>query len=74
MSDFNKWQLKEAHKEIATLRMVINHYGDVESENDELFEQLKEANEVIDTLWENEPEKTEMLDILQEYKKKWSER
>ena len=41
---------------------------------DKLFKtqaRLDEAEKVIDTLWENEPDKTEMLDILQEYQEKY---
>lgn len=48
-------QLKEAEKEIATQRMVMNHYGDVESENEQLEQEnaklkkrLKDAESVAE--------------------------
>ena len=36
---------------------------------EKLYIENKEMKELIDWLWENEPEKTEMLDKLQEYLK-----
>lgn len=39
-------------------------------ECEKLFIENKEMKALIDWLWENEPEKTEMLDKIQEYLKK----
>ena len=39
-------------------------------ECEKLYIEHKEMKELIDWLWENEPEKTEMLDKIQKYLKK----
>lgn len=51
----------------------LNAWEYQQKEIDSLKAELKESNNLINNLWENEPEKTKMLDMIQEFLKARSE-
>ncbi len=60
------------YKEMVNLLNIHSYAPEYLKEHfDKLEQQLKEAEKVIDDLWEMEPNKTEMLDKVQEYLNKY---
>lgn len=62
-------QAKELNKWRSKWDIRVSHIGKLGRIIANQESQLEKANYLIDQLWEKEPERTEMLDLIQEYLK-----